>query len=193
MLKSSENKLATSWSPDGRLLLYETVHPKTNIDLWVLPMEGERKPVPFLITQFNERQARFSPDAHWVAYTSDESGQDGVYVRSFSMNSAGTAAEAGGKLPISNGFGVDPHWRGDGRELYYRSRNGGLVGVEITTNPAFRAGKPQVLGVFVPAFVNSVGSSTWDSAADGKRFLKVTTSGPQPFTVVLNWQAGLKR
>jgi hypothetical protein len=102
--------------------------------------------------------------------------------------------EAGGKWPISNGFGVDPHWRGDGRELYYRSRSGGLLAVEIATNPAFRAEKPQPLGVLTPAFVNSVGSSTWDSAADGRRFLKVAnTKGPQPYTVVLNWQAGLKK
>ena len=156
-------------------------------------MEGDRKPVPFMITQFNERQARFSPDGHWVAYPSDESGQDEVYVRSFSMNSAGTAAEAGGKWPISNGFGVDPHWRGDGRELYYRSRSGLLMAAEIATNPALRAGKPQALGVLVPAFVNSVGSSTWDSAADGRRFLKASRTGLQPLTVVLNWQAGLKK
>jgi eukaryotic-like serine/threonine-protein kinase len=192
LLKSSENKLATSWSSDGRFLLYEAVHPETKNDLWVLRLAGDRKPVPFLITQFNERQARFSPDGHWVAYTSDESGQDEVYVRSFSMNSAGT--EAAGKWTISNGFGVDPHWRGDGRELYYRSRNGGLVAVEIATNPTFRAGPPQPLGVLTSAFVNSVGSSTWDSAADGRRFLRVaTTSGSQPYTVLLNWQAGLKK
>jgi len=160
----------------------------------VLPLEGDRKPVPFLITQFNERQARFSPDGHWVAYTSDESGQDEVYVRSFSVNSAGTAVEAGGKWPISNGFGVDPHWRGDGRELYYRSRSGGLMAVEIATNPAFRAGKSQPLGVLTSAFVNSVGSSTWDSAADGRRFLQVAaTRGSQPYKLVLNWQASLKK
>ena len=186
LLKSSEDKYATSWSRDGRFLLYTVVHPKTKSDIWVLPLDSDKKPVPFLITEFNERQARFSPDGHWVAYTSDESGQDEVYVRSFSMNSAGTAVEAGGKWPISNGFGVDPHWRGDGRELYYRSRGGGLLAVEIAANPAFRAGSPQPLGVSTFA--------SWDSTADGRRFLKLaTTSEPHPYTVVLNWQAGLKK
>jgi Tol biopolymer transport system component len=186
LLKSSEDKNATSWSPDGRFLLYSVVHPKTKYDLWVLPMEGNRKPVPFLMTEFNERQARFSPDGHWVAYTSDESGQDEVYVRSFAMNSAGTAVEAGGKWPISNGLGVDPRWRGDGRELYYQSRGGRMLAVEIATNPALRAGKPQALGVLT--------FGPWDSTADGTRFLRVaTTSGPPPYTVVLNWQAGLKK
>jgi Tol biopolymer transport system component len=186
LLKSSEDKSASSWSRDGRFLLYTVVHPKTKLDIWVLPLEGGRKPVPFLSTEFNDRQARFSPDGHWVAYSSDESGQDEVYVRSFSMNSAGTAVEAGGKWPISNGGGVDPRWRGDGRELYYRSRDGRLMAVEIAANPAFRAGTPQRLGVTTSAW--------WDSSADGRRFLSlVNTGGPQPYTVVLNWQAGLRK
>lgn len=186
LLKSTEDKLATSWSRDGRFLLYTVVHPKTKKDLWMLPLEGTKKPVPFLSTVFNEHQARFSPDGHWVAYTSDESGHDEVYVRSFSMNLAGTAVEAGGKWPISNGFGVDAHWRGDGRELYYRSRDGRVQAVEIAASPAFRAGNPQPLGV--------VTSVSWDSTADGKRFLSAANkSGTQEYTVVLNWQAGLKK
>jgi hypothetical protein len=187
LLKSSEDKVATSWSRDGRFLLYTAVHAKTKSDIWVLPLEGSRKPVPFLIKEFNERQARFSPDGQLVAYTSDESGQDEVYVRSFSMNSAGTAAQAGGKWPISNGLGVDPRWRGDGRELYYRFADRRVMAVEIATNPTFRAGIPKPLGPSIFAF-------GWDSAADGRRFLSVATeSGPLPYTVVVNWQAGLKK
>jgi Tol biopolymer transport system component len=186
LLKSTEDKFATSWSSDGRFLLYTAVHPKTKSDIWVLSLEGDKKLIPFLVMESNERQARFSPDSRWVAYTSDESGQDEVYVRSFSMNFPGTAVEAGGKWPISNGFGTDPHWRGDGRELYYRSRGGELMAVEIATNPTFRAGNPQPLGVLTFVY--------WDSAADGRRFLRMTTKGgSQPYTVVLNWQAGLKK
>ena len=184
LLKSSEDKYATSWSRDGRFLLYTVVHPKTKEDTWVLPLDNDKKPFPLLSTEFSERQARFSPDGRWVAYTSDESGQDEVYVRSFSVNSAGTAVEASGKRQISNGFGVNPHWRGDGRELYYRSRIGGLVAVEIATNPAFRVGNPHPLGVLTAG-------SFWDSAADGRRFVSLATkSGPQSYTVALNWQAG---
>ncbi|MEO8052631.1 MAG: protein kinase, partial [Acidobacteriota bacterium] len=186
LLNSSEEKHPTSWSRDGRFLLYTVIHPKTKSDIWILPMQGDRKPVPFLHTEFNERQARFSADGHWVVYTSDESGQDEVYVRSFSMNSAGTAVETGSKWPISNGLGAAPHWRADGREIYYRSRGGALMAVEIATKPTFRAGNPQPLGNLpLPA---------WDSAADGKRFLGVAyVSGQQGYTVVLNWQAGLKK
>ena len=194
LLTSSEDKRATSWSRDGRFLLYQVDHPKTKSDLWVLPMEGNKKPVPFLITEFNERQARFSPDGHWVAYTSNESGHDEVYVRSFSMNSTGTAVEVGGKWQISSGYGQEPRWRGDGRELYYRSRGRGLLAVEIATSPAFRAGNPQALGDFAFSSVTAVAGSQWDSAADGRRFLgRGTANGTQPFTVMMNWQAGLKK
>jgi hypothetical protein len=153
----------------------------------VLPLVGDKKPVSFLTTEFNEHQACFSPDGHWVTYASDESGQEEVYVRSFSMNSAGTAVEAGAEWPISNGFGYYPSWRGDGRELYYGSNLGGLFAVPISTNPNFRAGKPQPIGGL------NFGSG-WDTAADGKRFLGLATkNGSQLFTIVLNWQADLKK
>jgi eukaryotic-like serine/threonine-protein kinase len=123
-----------------------------------------------------------------VAYTSNESGQDEVYVRSSAMNSAGTAVEAGGKWPISNGFGYEPRWRGDGRELYYLSAGRRLMAVEIAATPAFRAGKPRPLGALTFP-------SGWDSAADGRRFLGLATKSETPpsYTVVLNWQAGLKK
>ncbi|MCX6621931.1 MAG: hypothetical protein NTY38_12830, partial [Acidobacteria bacterium] len=188
LLESSENKFATSYSRDGRFLLYTVMYTKQKANTWVLPLEGARKPVPFRITECSERQPRFSPDGHWVAYTSDESGRDEVYVRSFSMNSTGTAVEAGGKWPISNGVGFDPRWRGDGRELYYRADYRKLMAVEIATKPAFRAGSPRPLGTLTLA-------SGWDVAADGRRFLGLVTGSEAPpsYTVVLNWQEGLKK
>jgi serine/threonine protein kinase len=189
-LKSSEDKFATSWSRDGRFLLYTVVDPKTKDDVWVLPLNSNENPVPFLVTEFSETEARFSPDGHWVAYSSDESGRFEVYVRSFSMNSAGTAVELGGKWPISNGGGREPRWRGDGHELYYQSvTDSRLMAVKIATHPAFRAEAPEPLGVV------TLRESVWDSAADGKRFLKLAakTARPEPYMVVLNWQTGLKK
>ena len=188
LLKSSEDKTATSWSRDGRFLLYTVLHPKTKNDIWVLQMEGGKKPVPFLITEFNEQNARFSPDGHWVAYVSDESGRSEIYVRSFSMNSTGTAVEPGSKWPISSGGGGQPRWRNDGRELYYASPDAKLMAVEIATSPVFRAGQPQPLGPAVPEGV-------WDSTADGKRLLisRLKTTKPEPYTVILNWQSALKK
>ncbi len=194
LLKSSEDKRATSWSRDGRFLLYQVTHPKTQDDVWVLQLEGDKKTIPFLNSEFSESQAHFSPDGHWVAYASDESGHAEVYVRSFSMNSVGTAAETGGQWQISTGFGLAPRWRGDGGELYYRSREGWLMAVEIATNPTFRPGKPQPVVPLSPGPQWPFPMNLWDSTADGKRFFGAAVkSGPEPYTVVLNWQAGLKK
>lgn len=194
MLKSGEDKLATSWSGDGRLLLYESFGPQMKNDLWVLPLMGGGKPVAFMSTPFNDRQGRFSPDGKWVAYTSDESGQDEIYVRSFAMNAAGTAVEAGARWPVSKGYGVDPRWRKDGREIYYRSRSGVIVAVGIEAKPGFRAGQPESLKVSTSPFVNSVGGPSWEAAPDGSRFLLlVPPSETPPYTVVVNWQSGLNK
>jgi eukaryotic-like serine/threonine-protein kinase len=196
LLKSGQvQPRAESWSRDGRFLLYDAVGPKTNWDIWVLPLGGDKKPIPFLVTEFREGDARFSPDGHWVAYDSDESGHYEIYVRSFAMNSAGTAVEAGIKWQISNGSGLYPRWRGDGRELYYSSQDGQMMAVEIATNPEFKPGKPQPLGLSV----GTASGTVWDCTADGRRFLVAArttaaqSNGPEPYTVILNWQAGLKK
>jgi eukaryotic-like serine/threonine-protein kinase len=193
LLESSTMPRPDSWSRDGRFLLYDLRDPKTSFDIWLLPLEGDRKPIPFLVTEFNEVASRFSPDGHWVAYMSDESGHFEVYVRSFAMNSAGTAVEAGGKWQVSNGYGSEPHWRGDGRELYYIAHNGEMMAVAIATTPEFKPGKPQPLG-----FATEPGSPSgtfWDNTADGRRFLAAASKDnkPEPYTVILNWQAGLKK
>jgi hypothetical protein len=113
------------------------------------------------------------------------------------MNSAATAVEARSKWQISNGYGDQPRWRGDGRELYYRAQDGEVMAVEIATNPEFKAGKPRSLG-FTAGAGNAIGFM-WDSTVDGRRFLvavpKTTGKGdrPEPYTVILNWQAGLKK
>jgi len=195
LLKSPEGKLPTSWSRDGRFLLYTTVGTKAKNDLWVLPLEGDKKPFPFLRTDFNEDNGRFSPDARWIAYVSDESGHREIYVRPFSPDSNGTASGAGGKWLISNAGGTNPRWRGDGRELYYIAPDGKLMAVEVTTNPVFRVGVPKVL-FQAPPLVSYLSFSQWDVTADGKRFLlpaPTAQSAQVPFTVVLNWQAGLKK
>jgi eukaryotic-like serine/threonine-protein kinase len=194
-LKSNGAPHAESWSRDGRFLLYELFDPTTKWDLWVSPLQADDKPVPFLVTEFREGNARFSPDSHWVAYVSDESGHYEVYVRSFAINTAGTAFQAGGKWQISNGFGVEPCWRGDGRELYYRGLSGQLMAVEIAASPEFKPGKPQPLGF---AAGNASGN-LWDCTADGRRFLVAApktapkNNGPESYTVILNWQAALKK
>ena len=99
LLESAQDKVAMDWSRDGRSLLYLGIDPQTAFDIWVLPMEGERKPYVFLKTNFVETAAQFSPDAHWVSYMSNESGRYEIYVRSFSGYVPRSAA--GGQWQVS--------------------------------------------------------------------------------------------
>jgi len=181
---------ATSWSPDGRFLLYVRNETVNNVsDLWVLPLDG-RKPVPFLQTRFTEDQAQFSPDGRWVAYVSDLSGTAEVYVRAFTSDFSGGSASAGGAVLASRGGGTSPRWRGDGKELIYLAPDAKVMSVEITPGQELRAATP------TPLFQTPPGTIVGDMTADGKRFLLVTPVGPSasaPFTVVMNWSEGLKR
>ena len=84
LLDSEYFQVPTSWSADGRLIAYAQQHPETGFDLWILPLDGERVPRSFQITDFNETQAVFSPDSKWLAYTSNETGRNEVVVQSSS-------------------------------------------------------------------------------------------------------------
>jgi serine/threonine protein kinase/Tol biopolymer transport system component len=181
---------ATGWSPDGRFLLYTVADTiSTVFDMWVFPSDG-RKPVPFLQTRFIEDQGRFSPNGRWVAYVSDQSGASEVYVRTFQSDFNGGSASAGGSVRVSRGGGVAPRWRGDNKELFYLAPDGKMMAVDVTAADEFRIGTP------APLFQTPPGAFVGDVAADGKRFLLVTpvgSSASAPFTVVLNWMAGLKK
>jgi len=195
LMKSPDVMLPTSWSRDGRLLLYtaQSREAAAKASIWVLPLEADKKPVPFLQTNFNERDGRFSPDGRWVAYTSDESGRDEVYVRAFSPGASGAASSAGGGLLISNNGGSEPRWRGDGKELFYRAADGMLTSVELSLSPAFLPGTPKAL-FQMPGEGGPSAGSNWEVTSDGQRFLMVVPrSTTTPFTVVLNWQAALKK
>jgi Tol biopolymer transport system component len=189
LLKSDEDKYPTSWSPDARFLLYGVIDPKAGNHLWVLPLEGDRKPFPFLRTAFNEYAGQFSPDGHWVAYSSDESVTPEIYVRPFLADSSGRSSGAGGKWLISNGGGLNPQWRADGKELYYNDLSARMVAVGVTGGPGFVHGAPEAL--FPTAIGDPFrGSGRWDVAPNGERFLIATPtlqSEQTPFVVVLNW------
>ncbi|MEO7145578.1 MAG: protein kinase [Bryobacteraceae bacterium] len=187
---SNNVQLPYDWSRDGRYLLYTEHAPGTNDDLWVLPMTGERKPVPLLQTQFDETQGQFSPDGRWVAYISDESNRYEVYVRSFNGPP--------GKFQISSGGGTEPRWRGDGKELYYVSSDGKMMAAAVkATADGFERETPRVL--FEARALSGGGGNFfyhYDVARDGQRFLIVAPteeSTAQPLTLVTNWQAGLKK
>jgi Tol biopolymer transport system component len=111
------------WSRDGRFMLYSTQDPKTGTDLWVLPTMGERKPFAVLKGRFDEIEGQFSPDAQWLAYASNESGRDEIYIRTF--------PQAGGTWQVSVWGGSQPRWRRDGRELFYVAPDNRLMAVPI--------------------------------------------------------------
>jgi Tol biopolymer transport system component len=189
LYKSPEPKTPNDWSPDGRFLMYTTTgSSKTSGDLWYLPMTGDHTPKPFVQTAAQEGLGHFSPDGRFVAYVSSESGQNEAYVRSF--------PDGNGKWQISKGGGVDPVWRRDGKEIVYLTGTS-VMAVDVTTNPSFQPGTPKVLlrNPFVQAGSYNR-NSAYDFSPDGKRFLATLPVGQNvsaPITVVLNWQAGLKK
>jgi eukaryotic-like serine/threonine-protein kinase len=178
---SDHPQFPQSFSPDGKLLLFLDVDPSTGLDEWILPVEGDRKPRPFLRTPFRERQASFSRDGGWVVYVSDESGREEVYVAPY--------PGPGGKVQVSPNGGTEPTWSPTGRELFYRNGDK-LVSVAIQTTPSLSVGRPVVL--FEAKYEEG-----YDVAPDGQRFLMIRRneeqSVPQQINVVLGWLDELKR
>jgi len=189
---TSADKWTNDWSRDGHFLLFSSVDPKTKSDLWVLPLRGDvaGRPAPFLQTESNERQGQFSPDTHWVAYVSDESGRPEIWVQRFPVSSS-----AGSKTKVSADGGDQPRWRRDGKELFYVSLDGKLMATDVSIGPAFKPGVTKPL--FAAPIQNSddtIDSFRWDVTTRGDRFLidtAATTS--EPVTVVLNWTSALKK
>jgi Tol biopolymer transport system component len=183
LLESSAVLYATQWSPDGRFIVYEAFDPKTRGDLWVLPVTGDRKPMVFAATEFSEVQGQLSPDGRWMAYRSNESGREEIYVQPF--------PPTGGKWQVSNGGG-QPRWRRDGRELYYVAPDSSLMAVSIAAGPTFQAGVPKAL---FESRVEATGIKySYAIARDGQRFLLLIEEPKSPaITVVINWTALLKQ
>jgi eukaryotic-like serine/threonine-protein kinase len=185
ILKSAFDKYPMSWSRDGRYILYQEIAPGVGGDLWVLPLEGERKPTPFLQSESNELAPAFSPDGHWVSYNSDESGRMEIYVAPF--------PGPGGKRQVSTTGGVMARWRGDGKELFYVAANNRLMAAEVNSSgPAFEVGVTRPLfeaRLTGPGYVYTV-------TRDGQRFLVnrvIEERGAAQVVVVLNWPQDLKR
>jgi serine/threonine-protein kinase len=186
----------SDWTPDGKGVAFTQVSPETGPDVYVLPIEDrERKPIPFAQTKFAEGSPRFSPDGRWIAYTSNESGRNEIYVQSY--------PGPGPKIQVSTEGGMDAAWKRNGGELFYRNRDK-MMAVSVTTHPAFAASTPRLLweGRYALGTSSSCGapgptSSNYDVTADGQRFLMIQDSATQVFpsqiNVVLNWTEELKR
>jgi len=188
-LTTSENpRWLGSWSPDGQVLAFSEVDPTTGYDIWMLGLPGDRKPRPFLQTPANESGPIFSPDGRWVAYLSDETGRNEIYVRPF--------PGPGGKMQISTEGGTEPMWARNGRELFYRNGDKMMV-TAVETQPVFAASKPQLLFEAHYETSYNVFQRDYDVSPDGQRFLMIKGSEQESaatqLNVVLNWSDELRR
>ena len=172
----------TSWSRDG-LVAYIELTGVRAADISVLPLEGEREPETVLATQYDERNATFSPNGRSLAFTSDRSGQIEVYVKPYPGQ--------GGIVQISTDGGLEPVWARSGKELFYRTGDQMMV-VSVQADTTFKAEKPRLL--FEGSYrYNSTGvTSNYDVTADGQQFVMVNEETSQ-IHVVLNWFEELKR
>jgi Tol biopolymer transport system component len=172
----------TDWSTDGRFLLF-----RHGLDIWALPMAGERKAFPVVETNAAERDGQFAPNGQWIAYQSDESGEFEIYIQRF--------PRGGDKERVSTNGGAQVRWRADGTELFYVALDDRLMGVRVTFNAA--SDKVQI-GSPVPLFTTRLGGAVQGVArqqymvsADGQRFLMNTVPEQRasPIIMVLNWKA----
>ena len=183
---SEYTQIPGSWSPDGSVLAFaESASAQTGADIWVLSVEGSGTPELFLQTQANERWPAFSPDGRWIAYTSDESGRDEIYLRRYQGASE--------KRQVSAEGGTFPVWNPDGRELFYRNGDKMMVasveaeGELVLGNPTMLYERP-----FTPSYI-----ATYSVTPDGQRFIDLedadTEPGPTELVLVQNWFQELER
>ena len=187
LVASPQTKTVMDFSPDGQLMLYRSADPKLGFDIWALRSQGDSKPFPVVRTEFEERDAQFSPDGKWIAYQSNESGRYEIYVQPF--------PGPGAKWLISTNGGGQPRWRRDGKELFYVAMDGRLMSVAIELS---RDGKTAKAGIPLPLFnarigspVPAIDSQQYVVAADGQRFLMntlVEEASNSAITIILNWK-----
>jgi serine/threonine-protein kinase len=167
-----------SWSPDGKIISFRSNGDGIGGNIFLLPLEGDRKPQPLQTNGNVEWASAFSPDGHWIAYQSDESGGYEIYVQPY--------PGPGKKWQVSIGGGDLPTWNPKGHELFYRKGDKTMV-VDLTTSPNFSAGKPRLL------YEGPYG----EPSPDGLKFLAIQPVEPEPprteIEVVLNWSEELKQ
>ena len=201
LLSTGQTLTPTSWSKDGRFLLYMSIDPQTNADLWVLPMSGagDRRPFVFLKTPFRDAYGTFSPDGRWVAYHSNESGRPEVYVRPFILpgSTGAPAAAAGGQWQVSTAGGILPLWRSDGKELYYLNPEGAMMAAPIKLNGAtLEPGAPVMLFAtrILGGGADIQSGRQYDVTADGRFLINTSLNEASvPITLLQNWNPEAKK
>jgi len=179
----------SDWSPDGRFLLYTDLGEENVLHLYVLPMAGDGEAYRLVSGPSADAQGQFSPDGHWVAYSSNESGRWQVCVTPFPGRE--------GKRQLSTEGGQQPRWRRDGKELFFLSRDRKLMSVSVKAGSTFQFSAPTAL--FQTHAHEPIGAEevfTYDLSASGRRFLinaEIERNNPPPVDLILNWAAQLKK
>ena len=172
-----------SWASNHSYLTYSVQHVETRSDVWMLDLRNGLSPRPLLDGAANEAQSQISPDGRFVAYASDESGRFEIYVQTF--------PELGQKWQVSSSGGADPHWRRDGRELYYVGADRRMMAVDVETHPPRRYGTPRALFQTQLKYLWQDTRNHYDVTPDGQRFLLLALR-PDPrseaYTMILNWE-----
>ncbi len=187
LFRGELDKFVTDWSLDGRYLLMQTTgNSKTKTDLWIVPTFGDRKPVPFLNSEFREANGTFSPDAKWVAYQSDESQRFEVYVRPF--------GEAQGKWQVSLNGGFNPRWIAAGKEILFVTPDRKLVSAHVRpTATGFVTDSLQTMFDYDSRGIVGAG---FDVSMDGQTIFCLVTDARQvsaPVTLVVNWEEEIRK
>ncbi len=180
-VSNSAFKNMSQLTRDGAYLVFDDLERTTQRDLWVIPLQGDRKPIPYLSTPFDEGNGSISPDGRWMLYQSDESGRPELYVQSFPT--------PGNKARISTDGGFGGFWRGDGAEILYGSPKG-IMSVSVRSGPTFAAEEPKFL-MAVPKGLVTLGATS-----DFKRCLFALPTGDAPqvnLTLLTNWTSLLER
>jgi Tol biopolymer transport system component len=186
LLTTSYGEFPTDWSADGRLVLFTSVDPKLGMDVWAMPLDGDRKPFAVVRTEFNESQAQFSPDGRWIAYQSDKTGNPVIYIQPF----PGT----GDEVRASIEGGTQPRWNPGSPELFYVGADDRLMAVPIRV----ASGGKIEPGASRALFRTDVGSTAtlayrqqYVVSPDGQSFIMnsaVTEAGASSISVILNWR-----
>jgi serine/threonine protein kinase/Tol biopolymer transport system component len=192
LLKSKLSAFPEDYAPNGQFIAYSQASSPTAFNVNVLPLMGDRKPQNVTNgTEFLQGLSKISADGHWFAYISNETRRFEVYVQQY--------PERTNKVQISTNGGLYPRWSSNSKELFYLSQDGTLMVVDVRENTAnFQASTPRMLFKTTAVLTDHFGFHyEYDVTTDGQRFLvnePVTPANqPSPLTVVLNWQAALKR
>jgi serine/threonine-protein kinase len=171
------------FTPDGHAVVYRVDTPDNNRDIYLLPLAGDQKPVPLLANINDDKEPRVSPDSRWLAYVSNESGREEVYVRALSG--------AGGRVPVSTDGGGEPLWSRDGKRLFYRT-GAKLIAATLATVPTLAVTAREVL--FEGPFATDPYHPDYDVGTDGRSFVMIRpVEENRQLVMVVNWSEELRR